>query len=77
MKNSRAAARRFFFLFCLATTLPTLLTACAGTEAPADNTAMLPDNQRVSNVPWNKPEPWESRSGLGALGNDPRFNGGN
>ena len=55
---------------------PLLLTGCAGNESPADNTAMLPDSQRVSNVPWNRPEGWEGRSQLGSLANDPRFSGG-
>ena len=55
---------------------PFLFTGCAGNEAPVDNTAMLPANQRVSNVPWNRPEGWEGRQGLGALANDPRFSGG-
>lgn len=52
------------------------LGACTNEGAPVDNTAMLPENQRVSNVPWNKPSDWEGRSALGALGNDPRFSGG-
>ena len=65
-------------IFLLATLLlpPLLLTACAGNETPVDNTALLPDNQRVSSVPWNRPESWEGRSQLGALANDPRFSGG-
>jgi outer membrane biogenesis lipoprotein LolB len=65
-------------LFLLATLLLSpllLLTGCTGGEAPADNTAMLQENQRVSNVPWNRPEGWEGRSQLGALQNDPRFSG--
>ena len=52
------------------------LGACANEGAPVDNSAFLPENQRVSNVPWNKPSEWEGRSALGALGNDPRFSGG-
>jgi hypothetical protein len=52
------------------------LSGC-DTTAPVDNTAMLPENQRVSTVPWNKPESWEGRGQLGALANNPRFTGGN
>lgn len=53
------------------------LIGCASdSAAPVDNTAMLPENQRVSNVPWNRPADWEGRSALGALSNDPRFSGG-
>ena len=66
-------------IFCLCfLALPFLagLGGCANESAPVDNTAMLPENQRVSNVPWNKPSDWEGRSALGALGNDPRFSGG-
>lgn len=59
----------------LALSLLAALGACTNEGAPADNSAMLPENQRVSNVPWNKPSEWEGRSALGALGNDPRFSG--
>ena len=53
------------------------LSACVGEEGiPRDETAMLPDDQRVSSVPWNKPQGWEnSGSQLGALANDPRIGG--
>lgn len=51
------------------------LSACAN-ETPTDNTAMLPPDQRVSNVPWNKPESWEGRGALGSLANNPRLTGG-
>ncbi len=54
-----------------------LLPACTGQNAPVDNTAMLPDNERVSSVPWNKPQGWENQSQLGALANNPRIGGGN
>ena len=53
------------------------LPACVGPDGvPRDNTAMLPDDQRVSSVPWNKPQGWENTSQLGALANDPRIGGG-
>lgn len=51
------------------------LAACTG-ESPRDDSAYLPEDQRVSSVPWNRPEGWEGRGSLGALGNDPRFGGG-
>lgn len=62
--------------FCLLA-LPLLagLGACTHESAPEDNTAMLPENQRVSNVPWNRPSDWEGRSALGGLANDPKFGG--
>ena len=40
-----------------------------------DRTDMLSANDRVSNVPWNKPQGWENKSQLGALANDPRIGG--
>ena len=53
------------------------LSGCLGDEeAPRDNTAMLPTDQRVSEVPWNKPQGWENQSQLGALANNPRVGGG-
>ena len=52
-----------------------LLPACTHESAPTDNTAMLPDEERVSTVPWNKPQGWENRGQLGALANDPRIGG--
>jgi hypothetical protein len=52
------------------------LGGCAGDhDAPADRSAMLPEDQRVSSVPWNKPQGWENQGSLGALANDPRFGG--
>ena len=47
-----------------------------GDNIPTDRTAMLPEDQRVSSVPWNKPQGWENSSQLGALANDPRIGGG-
>ena len=52
-----------------------MLAACTGDKAPIDNTAMLPEDQRVSSVPWNKPQGWENNSQLGALARDPRIGG--
>lgn len=54
-----------------------ILAGCADKEAPTDRTAMLPEDQQVSDVPWNKPQGWENQGALGALGNDPRFGGNN
>jgi hypothetical protein len=51
------------------------LSACGGDEPPPDRTAMLPPDERVSSVPWNKPQGWENQGSLGALANDPRFGG--
>ena len=67
----RVAARVLLPLVCIVG-----LGACADKEAPTDNTAMLPDNEQVSTVPWNKPQGWENQGALGALANDPRINGG-
>lgn len=53
----------------------TAMAACSN-ESPKDDSAYLPEDQRVSSVPWNKPEGWEGRGSLGALANDPRFGGG-
>ena len=47
----------------------------ANREVARDNSAMLPDSERVSSVPWNKPQGWENRSQLGQLANDPRIGG--
>ena len=51
------------------------LGACTHENAPEDGSAFLPESQRVSNVPWNKPSDWEGRSALGGLANDPKFGG--
>ena len=55
-----------------------VLPACVGEDGvPRDNTAMLPDDQRVSSVPWDSPLKGENASTqLGALANDPRVGGG-
>ena len=47
-----------------------------GDDVEPDHTAMLPEDQRVSSVPWNKPQGWENQSQLGALAEDPRIGGG-
>ncbi len=52
-----------------------MLSACNPENVPPDRTAMLPDSERVSSVPWNKPLGWENNSQLGALANDPRIGG--
>ncbi len=52
------------------------LGGCATDEVEPDHSAMLPEDQRVSSVPWNKPQGWENQSQLGALANDPRIGGG-
>ena len=53
-----------------------LLSGCStGEDIPVDRTAMLNKDDRVSDVPWNKPQGWENRGGLGALANDPRIGG--
>ncbi len=49
------------------------LGGCADADRPVDNSAMLPEDQRVSSVPWNKPEGWENKGPLGQLANDPRL----
>ena len=69
-----------FYLRCipsrmiLAATLVGLagLSGCAQ-DVPVDNTAMLPESERVSTVPWNKPQGWEQTGALGQLTNDPHF----
>ncbi len=72
-ESGRLAAVALALSFC---TLA--LGACtAGDDVEPDHTAMLPENERVSNVPWNKPQGWENQSQLGALANDPRIGGGN
>ena len=44
-------------------------------DQSVDRSDMLSANDRVSNVPWNKPQGWENKSQLGALANDPRIGG--
>ena len=54
----------------------TLLAGCTTDEdIPVDRTAMLNKEDQVSDVPWNKPQGWENKGGLGALANDPRIGG--
>ena len=49
------------------------LSACTPQDVPVDNTAMLRESDRVSTVPWNKPQGWEQTGALGQLTNDPHF----
>ncbi len=50
------------------------LSACS-TTGPNDGTQYLAGGDRPSTLPWNRPESWEGRGALGALGNDPRIGG--
>ena len=68
--SPRAIAGFLGVVFCAL-----MLSACAGEDTPVDRTAMLPDSERVSSVPWNKPQGWEGTSQLGALANNPRIGG--
>ena len=54
-----------------------MVSGCNTTDSEqrVDRTEMLSANDRVSNVPWNKPQGWENKSQLGALANDPRIGG--
>lgn len=51
-----------------------LLTGCAGTDdadAPSSfqtGAATANNEQPVSDIPWNRPEPWEGQGQLGGLG---------
>lgn len=49
------------------------LSACSTTAN--DGTQYLAGGDRPSALPWNRPENWEGRGALGALGNDPRIGG--
>ncbi len=74
-KKCRAAGRAV--VAGLGLVLCTLtLGGCASDEVEPDHSDMLPADQRVSSVPWNKPQGWENQSQLGALANDPRIGGG-
>ena len=53
-----------------------LLGGCLGDDVPPpDRTAMLPPDERVSNIPGNPPQGWENKGALGPLANDPRIGG--
>jgi hypothetical protein len=47
--------------FLFATVVVTLLTSCASDEPE--------DPNRVSTIPWNRPEKWEGQGPLGGIGN--------
>ena len=66
---------RFVLAACGAAACLSGFTACTGDEAPRDNMAMLPADQRTGEIPWNKPQGWENNSQLGALARDPRVGG--
>ena len=70
---SRRAKWRLAFMVLGAAASLSGLSACVGSERPVDNTAMLPEDQRVNEVPWSQPAKWESTGQLGQLANDPRF----
>ena len=67
--------RRAGAILSLASVCLLTLGACSGEDAPPDRTSMLPENERVSSVPWNKPQGWENQGALGSLANDPRIGG--
>ena len=71
--RSRRSALRSMLVVLGASAGLLWMTGCADQNSPVDNTAMLPENERVSTVPWNKPENWENQGALGQLANDPHF----
>lgn len=66
---------RLVLVACGAAACLSGFAACGDQQAPRDNMAMLPADQRVSEVPFNKPQGWENNSQLGALARDPRIGG--
>ena len=76
LPSFRCFPRRVLSVCAASLLCAAVLPACVGEDGvPRDNTAMLPEDQRVSSVPWNKPQGWENTSQLGALANDPRIGG--
>jgi hypothetical protein len=73
IRSRRASFRMFACLLGASASLLSLSGCADEKNIPVDNTAMLPESERVSTVPWNKPENWENTGSLGQLANDPRF----
>ena len=45
------------------------LSGCASTEPDKKSAAEInPDKERVSTIPWSKPESWEGQGSMGGLG---------
>ena len=71
-----AVGRRVVLTGLCALGAVTMFSGCKTDEdVPVDRTAMLNADDRVSSVPWNKPQGWENKGGLGSLANDPRIGG--
>ena len=68
-------SRRLLLNACGALVCLLGFSACTGAEAPTDNMAMLPPDQRTAETPWNKPQGWENNTQLGALAQNPRIGG--
>ena len=68
---------RFLTVVGLGLLTAALVSGCQtdDSDKSVDRSDMLSANDRVSNVPWNKPQGWEQKSQLGALANDPRIGG--
>ncbi len=68
---------RFLTVACLGLLTAALVSGCQtdDSEKNPDRSDMLSANDRVSSVPWNKPQGWEQKSQLGAIANDPRIGG--
>ena len=69
--------KRFLMVAGLGLLTAALFPGCKtdDSDQSVDRSDMLSANDRVSNVPWNKPQGWEQKSQLGALANDPRIGG--
>lgn len=70
--------KRFVTMVGLGLLTVALASGCKtdDSDKSVDRSDMLSANDRVSNVPWNKPQGWETKSQLGSLANDPRIGGG-
>lgn len=73
LRSRRTSLRTVAILVGASASLLTLSGCADEKNLPVDNSAMLPENERVSTVPWNKPENWENQGSLGQLANDPHF----
>ena len=54
-------------LCCLALlSAGSFMTSCASTDEDA-HAAPVPPSENSSSLPWNRPQPWESNTGMAAM----------
>lgn len=58
---------RILSLLVLAATALACMPSCSSSDEPKRKKVVGPDSSEYSNLPWNRPKPWEGNARYGAF----------